>query len=126
MTAPANDEVYHLPLDAQKAVDQARHSAEYWKAEHLAGNTVIDVLRAEVQVLRAECDRLNALVTPDYCVSDTEVAGKILRCLGFAVEPSLEPGADWRRDRVAQLIRAAIDAAALLPKHGEGEPGGGA
>ena len=48
--------------------------------------------------------------TDDYTVSDSEVAGSILCYLGFAVEPSLEPYADRRRDRVAQIIRAAIDA----------------
>lgn len=48
--------------------------------------------------------------TDDYTVSDSEVAGNILHYLGFAVDPSLEPSADRRRDKIARMIRAAIDA----------------
>ncbi|MBU2791923.1 hypothetical protein HAQ01_00495, partial [Acidithiobacillus thiooxidans] len=48
--------------------------------------------------------------TDDYTVSDSEVAESILRYLGFAVEPSLEPYVDRKRDHVAQIVRAAIDA----------------
>lgn len=33
-------------------VEKARGAADYWKAEHLAGNNVIDALRAENEALR--------------------------------------------------------------------------
>lgn len=46
----------------------------------------------------------------DYTVSDSETAGMILHYLGFAVDPSLEPCADHRRDRIAKMIRVAIEA----------------
>lgn len=40
--------------------DQARRTAEHWKAEHLAGNAVIDQLRAEVERLRGVCVDLDS------------------------------------------------------------------
>ena len=76
----------------------------------------VETLEAENAALHAECDRLTALVAPDYCVSDAEVATKIMQYLGWSVEPSLEPGTDPRVEKIAGWIRAAIDTAMLRPQ----------
>jgi len=44
----------------------------------------------------------------DWTVSDTETARDILSYLGIGSDPSLEPGADYRRDHVARLIQRRV------------------
>ena len=39
-------------------LQQARQTAEFWKAEHLSGNQLIDELRAKVAALESENKRL--------------------------------------------------------------------
>lgn len=50
---PAGQEIAEQAMDALEARDReivaARGSAEYWKAEHLAGNALIESLRAQLQ-----------------------------------------------------------------------------
>ena len=48
-------------LATEADLDQAVRTAEYWKAEHLAGNAVIDKLRAEVEQLRQQASRYERL-----------------------------------------------------------------
>jgi hypothetical protein len=68
-------------------------------------------VRRNVHVKRIEPKTLGeAAHGEDFTVSDSEAAEMILRYLGFAVEPSLEPYMDRKRDRIARMIRAAIDA----------------
>ncbi|QIB36833.1 hypothetical protein G3A56_01490 [Rhizobium oryzihabitans] len=66
---------------------------------------LIDGLRDAVN----EFDALSAQVQDDWTVSDTECASEILLLLGIGSDPSKEPGADWRRDKVAKIIRRHID-----------------
>jgi hypothetical protein len=47
----------------------------------------------------------------DWTASDTETAEAILDFLGIGRSASREPGADWRRDRIAQMFRARNDRA---------------
>jgi len=53
---------------------------------------------------------VTALTNPvdDWTVDDTETAGEILTMLGIGCDASKEPGADWRRDKIAKIIRARI------------------
>lgn len=55
--------------------DDARRTAEYWKAEHLAGNAEIDRLRVELREARLEIAR---------------TASEGLRAIGSAVETPAE------------------------------------
>lgn len=41
----------------ERELAKARRTAEYWKAEHLAGNEQIDAARAEAEALRKEAAR---------------------------------------------------------------------
>ena len=43
-----------------------------------------------------------------HTVSDSELAGRIMTLLGHATDPSLEPGADPLRDRVAALLARSL------------------
>lgn len=52
----AKDEWAERARAAEAELDQARRTAEHWKAEHLAGNAVIDQLRAEVERLTAAAE----------------------------------------------------------------------
>ena len=47
---------------------------------------------------------LDSLQVGEPSVSDSELAQRILTVLGYATEPSMEPGADERRDRIAEII----------------------
>lgn len=47
---------------------------------------------------------LDSLQVSEPSVSDSELAQRILTVLGYATEPSMEPGADERRDRIAEII----------------------
>lgn len=47
----------------------------------------------------------------DWTVADTDTAREILNYLGYGSDASREPGADRRRDKIAAIIRARIDAA---------------
>jgi hypothetical protein len=40
----------------------------------------------------------------DWTVQDSQIAGHILLYLGIATDPSLEPYADRRRDKIASMI----------------------
>lgn len=53
---------------------------------------------------------VTALTNPvdDWTVDDTETAGEILTLLGIGCDASKEPGADWRRDKIAKMIRSRI------------------
>lgn len=42
-----------------------------------------------------------------HTVSDSELAGRIMTLLGHATDPSLEPGSDPLRDRVAQMLASS-------------------
>ena len=42
-----------------------------------------------------------------HTVSDSELAGRIMTLLGRATNPSLEPGADPLRDKVAQMLASS-------------------
>lgn len=56
----------------------------------------------------------------DWTVDDTDTAREILNYLGHGSDASREPGADRRRDKIAAMIRARIDAAtAPAPKEHE-------
>lgn len=48
--------------------------------------------------------------TTEWTVAVSELAGRILTDLGFGTCPSMEPGADPRRDRIAALIAGAQSA----------------
>jgi uncharacterized ferredoxin-like protein len=41
----------------ERELAKARRTAEYWKAEHLAGNEQIDAARAEAEALRHDMER---------------------------------------------------------------------
>lgn len=56
----------HLNDNAKPEKDAARKTAEYWKAEHLAGNAIIESLRAELAELRAR------VAVPDDVAKDAE------------------------------------------------------
>lgn len=47
----------------------------------------------------------------DWTVDDTDTAREIMNYLGYGSDASREPGADRRRDKIAAMIRARIDAA---------------
>lgn len=47
----------------------------------------------------------------DWTVDDTDTAREILNYMGYGSDASREPGADRRRDKIAAMIRARIDAA---------------
>lgn len=47
----------------------------------------------------------------DWTVDDTDTAREIMNYLGYGDDASREPGADRRRDKIAAMIRARIDAA---------------
>lgn len=47
----------------------------------------------------------------DWTVDDTDTAREILNYLGIGADASREPGADRRRDKIAEMIRARIDVA---------------
>lgn len=51
----------------------------------------------------------------DWTVDDTDTARDILNYLGIGDDSSREPGADRRRDKIAGMIRARIDAATSPP-----------
>ncbi|MFG1414003.1 hypothetical protein V5G24_23160 [Xanthobacter sp. VTT E-85241] len=57
----------------------------------------------------------------DWTVGDSETAGAVMRYLGIGTDPSLEPYADRRRDKVASIICAAR-AAALAQAEGHSTP----
>lgn len=56
-------------------------------------------------------ERESASLPDDWTVSDTETAGVILNYLGRGQEASKDPYIDPRRDHIARIIRARIDAA---------------
>ena len=60
---------------------------------------------------RAVLDRIEPHFSEDWTVSDTETAGAVLSYLGIGQDASKEPSADPRRDFIARIIRARIDAA---------------
>ena len=57
-------------------LEQARRTSEYWKASHLAGNTVIDQLRTEIEALQKVQKLREALETLvehfEYYMGDNE------------------------------------------------------
>lgn len=57
-------------------------------------------------------ERESATLPEDWTVSDTETAGVILNYLGRGQEASKDPYIDPRRDHIARIIRARIDAEA--------------
>ncbi|MHB1642040.1 MAG: dATP/dGTP pyrophosphohydrolase domain-containing protein [Acidithiobacillus sp.] len=52
-----------------------------------------------------------------WTVADTILARKILRNLGYATEPSMEPGADERVDRIANILADAKAETNLQTQH---------
>lgn len=58
---------------------------------------------------------LAAAPADDWTVSASETAREVLNYLGTGSDPSLEPGADRRRDNVAKIITKHFDALAAAP-----------
>jgi hypothetical protein len=57
--------------------------------------------------------------TPDdWTLDDTATADEILLLLGEPGSASKEPGADWKRDRIASIIRGRTDAAVAQEREG--------
>ena len=66
---------------------------------------------------------------PRACDARTALAGLILTHLGYSTEPSLEPGADMRRDALARRLDEWLSPATpyrALPVHGPEAPRTGA
>jgi hypothetical protein len=54
----------------------------------------------------------------DWTLEDTATADEILLLLGHGGSASKEPGADWKRDRIASIIRKRTDAAVVQEREG--------
>lgn len=54
----------------------------------------------------------------DWNLDDTATADEILLLLGIGSDASKEPGADWRRDRIAAIIRKRTDEAVHQEREG--------
>ncbi len=79
----------------------------------------VAALESENESLRAEIENLK-----DYCVSDADVARKILNYLGFSQHESMEPGCDRRRDHISEMIyRNRVAPQKLLSADEVTEPG---
>lgn len=59
----------------------------------------------------------NHVAWGDWTVDDTDTARQILNYLGIGDDASREPGADRRRDKIAGMIRARIDAVPAPAEH---------
>jgi hypothetical protein len=70
-----------------------------------------------------ECLQAYASRKGDFGASSVETATKILVNLGFKTDPSLEPGADRRRDRIARFIEDAHPPSADAEGQSPPEPG---
>lgn len=57
-------------------------------------------------------------VPDDWTLDDTATADEILLLLGIGSDASKEPGADWRRDRIAAIIRKRTDEAVRQEREG--------
>lgn len=98
-----------LPAD----VDAARQTAEYWKAEHLVGNSRIGELHDEVDRLAKQRDDYRHGMTVQMeAVADLV---ELLRRLADAADALgvNNFGDDWRSDQVQEL-QAATHAARLV------------
>ena len=63
-----------------------------------------------------EIDRLTARLEPDYSVDDSLTARRIFALMGYAERsPSLDPGADPLRDKVAAVIGTRVETARAAP-----------
>lgn len=82
-----------------------------------AGDREADI--ADIQRLATMVDKVFVPFPPsapnvewgDWTVDDTDAAREIMNYLGYGSDASREPGADRRRDKIAGMIRARIDAA---------------
>ncbi len=107
-------------------VAQARQTAEYWKAEHLAGNVRIGELHDELaQTALRSADYLRKAIKAEAEVALLRAAlngGNVIERLQFALQRLADAagalgvnhfGEDWRSDEVQEL-QAATHAARLV------------
>ncbi len=105
-----------------------------WGLDEATKQKLREALRfsASRSVMSAEDERriLSALDAPapaqhvewgDWTVDDTDTAREILNYLGYGSDASREPGADRRRDKIAAMICARIDAATAPAPEKQGE-----
>jgi hypothetical protein len=112
--------------EAEAEVAQARQTAEYWKAEHLAGNARIGELHDELAAtaLRS-ANYLRKAIKAEAEVALLRAAlngGNVIERLQFALQRLADAsealgvnhfGEDWRSDEVQEL-QAATHAARLV------------
>jgi len=124
---PSNAAHWHKrATEAEAEVAQARQTAEYWKAEHLAGNARIGELHDELAAtaLRS-ADHLRKAIKAEAEVALLRAAlngGNVIERLQFALQRLADAaealgvnnfGEDWRSDEVQEL-QAATHAARLV------------
>lgn len=83
----------HLNDNSKPEKDAARKTAEYWKAEHLAGNAIIETLNARI----AELER--QVVSGDYDYTVDEICNAYESGVGHRARPTAhvnpyKPGSD--------------------------------
>lgn len=71
-----------------------------------------------VQPVRFGAPRWPHPAPDDWTLDDTATADEILLLLGEPGSASKEPGADWKRDRLAQIVRNRVDAAVAQEREG--------
>ena len=108
----------HLNDNSKPEKDAARKTAEYWKAEHLAGNAIIETLNARI----AELER--QVVSGDYDYTVDEICNAYESGVGRRARPTAhvnpyKPGSDLATayaigavgDREAQVAAPAASRA---------------
>ncbi len=80
--------------------------------------TIVGSIPREIRALSPEPGPWRQ-VPEGYCVDDNKLAGRILTELGISHDPSLEPGSDYRREKIAELIGAEFMALRAMIGAGE-------
>jgi len=81
--------------------DAAARRADYWKAEHLAGNAKIDALAAQCLELR---ERVAFLESREVCTVAHDNVETCGYCQRDAAEARLAQAEDWLREMVGELL----------------------
>jgi len=94
-----------LQWEENRANSIGTHGADCWKWGP-----------SHYECARREIDRLTARLEPDYSVDDSLTARRIFSLMGYAERsPSLDPGADPLRDKVAAVIGTRVETARAAP-----------
>lgn len=114
VTPAADSDSLHLAMAAVLKADAEFRSnmPKDWGGDPLSDE--LDGLRRIFEAMPAPAQHVE---WGDWTVDDTDTARQILNYLGIGDDASREPGADRRRDKIAGMIRARLDAAPAPQQH---------